>query len=531
MCQALTPGHPSAIMRNHLERDGEPLKHLLCVFVAVLLMSVLVMTAAAEEAEARNVFGNSILKDHTGFRDVDKVIDGNGMVLMAFGDGGSMTLQHSEGIGSLYLIFNKEYGPFSVTDLDTGAVRSFGENYFIHEFADLQEAFGHAPAKVKLDFLNGPGQLNEFYVFTPGKVPDFVQKWEKPKDGETDLLLFSTHGDDEQLFFAGLLPYYAKERGYQVQVVYLTNHRNVTYRRAHEMLNGLWAVGVTTYPVFGDFYDQMSGSREEALRFFGAQGVTEVELLGFVVENLRRFRPMVAVGHDLMGEYGHGQHMVYADLLAKAIEITADPTQYPESAEAYGTWDVPKTYLHLYPEKEIFLDWDQPLESFGGMTAFEVTQKRGYPCHKSQYWDFAWYLVFKSTAAEITQYSPCEYGLYRSTVGPDVLKNDMFENVKTHVQKKAEEEAARLAAEEEAERREQERMAAEAEAKRQEEERQKREAEKRAAEEELLRLHQEAAQQEQLRRRQLLIWSGTGILALLLLLGVFVAILDRKNKI
>ena len=507
------------------------MKRLICALVAVLLLSILVMTASAEETEARNIFGNSILKAHTGFRDVDELIDGNTVAPMAFGDGCSMTLQHPEGIGSMYLMFNMEYGPFSVTDLDTGEVRSFGENYFIHEFADLQEAFGYAPTKVKLDFLNGAGQLNEFYVFTPGKVPNFVQKWEKPKDGETDILLFSTHGDDEQLFFAGLLPYYAKERGYQVQVVYLTNHRNVTYRRAHEMLNGLWAVGVTSYPVFGDFFDLMSSSREEALRFFRVQGVTEEELLGFVVENLRRFRPMVAVGHDLQGEYGHGQHMVYADLLTRAVEITMDPDQYPESADAYGTWDVPKTYLHLYPENEIYMDWDQPLESFDGMTAFEVTQKLGFPCHKSQYWDFSWYLAYKNTAAEITQFSPCEYGLYRSTVGTDAQKNDMFENVKTHAQQKAEEEAARLAAEEEAKRQEEARLAAEAEAKRQEEERLKQEAEERTAEENRLELQQEVARQEQLRRRQLMIWGIAGSVTLLLLLGVLVAVLDRKNKI
>ena len=181
--------------------------------MAVLILPVLVMVASAEETEARNIFGNSILKAHTGFRDVDELIDGNTVAPMALGDNTSMTLQHPEGIGSMYMIFNKEYGPFSVTDLDSGEVRTFGENCFIHEFADLETAFGYAPTKVKLNFLNGPGQMNEFYVFTPGKVPDFVQKWEKPKDGETDIVLFSTHGDDEQLFFAGLLPYYARERG------------------------------------------------------------------------------------------------------------------------------------------------------------------------------------------------------------------------------------------------------------------------------------------------------------------------------
>ena len=107
----------------------------------------------------------------------------------------------------------------------------------------------------------------------------------------------------------------------------------------------------------------------------------------------------------------------------------------------------------------------------------------------------------------------------------------MFENVKTHVQRKAEEEAARLAAEEEAKRQEEERLAAEAEAKRQEEERLKKEAEERAAEEERLNLQQEAARQEQLRRKQLMTWGIAGTVTLLLLLGVIVAVLDRKNKI
>ena len=505
------------------------MKRFLYAVFALMMVCLLALPARAEEAQARNVFGNGILIAHTGFRDADELCDGNTVAPMAFGSGCTMTLHHEEGIGSLYLMFNKEYGTFSATDVDTGEVRTFGENAFIHEFADLEAAFGKAPTTVKLEFLCGAGQLNEFYAFTPGQVPDFVQKWQPPKDGETDIILFCTHGDDDQLFFAGLLPYYAKERGYQVQVVYLTNHRNVTYRRAHEMLNGLWAVGVDTYPVFGTYYDLMSSSKELALRFFRNQGVTEEDLLGFVVENIRRFRPMVAVGHDLEGEYGHGQHMVYADMLTKAVQITNDPTQFPESAEKYGTWDVPKTYLHLYPQNRIYMDWDQPLESFGGMTAFEVTKKLGYPCHKSQYWDFAWYLSYKNSAAEITEYSPCEYGLYRSTVGEDALKNDIFENVKTHVQVRAEEEAARIAAEEEARRLEAERLEAERKA---EEERLRREEEQRLAEEaeqERIRLQQEAAAQEQLRRKQMTTWALAGVLAVLLLLGTVIAVIDRRR--
>ena len=179
-----------------------------------------------------------------------------------------------------------------------------------------------------------------------------------------------------------------------------------------------------------------------------------------MVENVRRFRPKVAVGHDLRGEYGHGMHMVYAELLCEAVNISADPEQFPESAEHYGIWEVPKTYLHLYPENRINMDWDIPLESFGGMTAFEVTKHLGFPCHVSQQTYYSWYFQGMDAASEITQYSPCAFGLYRTTVGQDVQKNDFFEHMTTHAQDAELE--ARWQAEEEARRKEEERLAAEA---------------------------------------------------------------------
>ena len=195
---------------------------------------------------------------------------------------------------------------------------------------------------------------------------------------------------------------------------------------------------------------------------------------------------------------------------------------------------VPKAYLHLYQENPIVMDWDQPLESFGGMTAFRVTKELGFACHVSQYYDFAWYISGAYKATDISQFSPCEYGLYRSTVGPDVAKNDLFENVKSHVQTQADAEAARLAAEEEAKRLEEERLAAEEaarqEAQRLEEERLAQEAKELAEEEARLQLQQEAARQEELRHQKLTRLALAGAVALLLLLGVVWAIVGRKNN-
>ena len=399
-------------------------------------------------AQAADISGMERITDQQGFGRPYALFDGSTLVETRYAQGSWLTLEDAGGIGSLYLIFNLEYGPYTLTNNDTGEVLTLGEYGILHEFADLEAAFGTAPTSVTVRFDSGEVRLNELYMFSPGEVPDFVQKWQPPAEGETDILLFSTHGDDEQLFFAGLLPYYHGELGCKVQVVYYTDHRNMNAARCHEMLNGLWAVGVDTYPVFGGYPDLLVTTMKQSYEINALYGITEEEVLEFVVTQLRRFKPMVAVGHDILaGEYGHGQHMMYADLLCKALEITMDPEQFSVSAERYGTWDVPKTYLHLWPENTVTMDWDKPLERFGGMTAYQVTKELGYPCHKTQYYDFLWYFHQIDAAADIEKYSPCAYGLYRSTVGPDVLKNDLMENVDSYAVRKQKAEDARLEAE------------------------------------------------------------------------------------
>lgn len=400
----------------------------------------------------------------------------------------TITLENTAGIGSLYLLFNLEYGEYTVIDNTNGKTITAGRYGFLHEYIDLAEAFGYCPASVTLQFANGAVRLSEIYVFSAGRAPDYVQVWQPPLEGKADLLLLCTHGDDDQLFFAGLFPLYAGEKNYAVQVAYLTDHRNLTYKRTHEMLNGLWATGVTAYPVFGAFKDFRIDSKEGTYREYARQGVSEADLMEFTVTQLRRFKPQVAVGHDVNGEYGHGMHMVYADLLMRSLDVANDPERFPESAQKYGVWDVPKTYLHLYEENPIVIDYDTPLDSWDGLTAFQVTQKYGYPCHKSQQeTDFTQWLNGYNNeitkASQIYSNNPTQFGLYRSTVGADTEKNDFMENIVSYA------EQARLEAERlEAERLEQERL----EAERLEQERQEAE-----------RLEQDRLKQEQLEAERL----------------------------
>ena len=520
---------------------------LLCLSLLLCLVPVATAEGAVDITAATTLSG-------TGYDSFAFLTDKNVDSYRTSGSSASITLKNSAGMAGLYLLFDLEYGQYTITDNDTGKAFTAGTHGMLHEYIDLSTAFGCQPKNVTVAFDNGKVRLSELYVFSEGRLPDFVQLWNAPLDGKADLVLFATHGDDDQLFFAGLLPYYAKEVGCAVQVVYLTDHRNLTNARTHEMLNGLWAVGVTAYPVFGGFadfrIDDLQGTYDE---YSYSYGTSKEDLQSFVVEQIRRFRPQVAVGHDINGEYNHGMHMVYADLLIKALDITNDAEQFPASAQKWGTWDLPKLYLHLYKENPIVMDWDTPLQSFDGLTAFQATQKFGYPCHKSQQWTWFTRWINGSSgeitkATQISTYSPCNYGLYRSLVGADVEKNDFLENIVTYAEQERLEqerleqerlEQERLEQERlEQDRLEQERLEQERlEQERLEQERLEQERlEQERLEQERLeqeRLEQERLEQERLEREQKQKELTTAVICLAVLILALIAvlvILARRRK-
>lgn len=340
-------------------------------------------------------------------------------------DGKIIKISSEKTFFGIYIEWKTIPGKWSLFDGENAS--EYGEKSFLHEFAAIKDGTGYAEIRLSAEVA-----ANDIYVFSDGKLPDWVQVWNEPCE-KADLMLCSTHADDEQLFFLGVLPYYAGELGLNVQVVYFVNH-NDTDNRPHELLNGLWTVGVRNYPVIGEAPDQWSESLEEGLANFTDRGFSEDKLIEFQVEMIRRFKPLVIVGHDIKGEYSHGQHIVNTHTLRQALEISNDVSQYTESAEKYGIWDVPKTYLHLYEENQIIVDWDIPLEKFGGKTAYEVSLD-GFKCHESQHWTwFSKWIGLKSDwgvtkASDIKDYSPCKYGLYRSNVGEDMIKKDFLENI------------------------------------------------------------------------------------------------------
>lgn len=255
-------------------------------------------------------------------------------------------------------------------------------------------------------------EISEITIVTAGTLPRDFQVWRKAPE-KVDMMLVEAHPDDEVLWFAGLLPTYAGEQKKDVLVV---NGSFNNYVRRLELCDSLWTCGVDIYPELLNYLDINSHNRNTVMKEWG-----EKTVMSDLVRLYRQYQPDVVVLHDKDGEYGHGAHKVLSELGCKAVEAAANAKEYQDSAKKWGVWDVPKVYVHLWPENQVQYDWHVPLASFDGLTGFQVAEL-AFDCHKTQQGDI-WEVRLGG------EYDNSLFGLYRSLVGPDVEKKDMFENL------------------------------------------------------------------------------------------------------
>ncbi len=399
---------------NRTARLTAPLRLLLLAAVLALLILPAGKNVSAEnDKKAENVAYAVKIQADSG-RGTSKLTDSDRSSKVTFDDEDTLRVAVKDTsevkLAGVYVIWDGKPGRWQLES--GGRTLEQGTHGFIHEYVELPEETReltlHIPAGTVICDLN---------FYTGGTLPASVQVWREPWE-QADFLLFPTHGDDEHLFFGGIMPYYGGELGFRVQVAYMTDHDLTEKYRVHEQLDGLWTVGIKAYPVYGGFIDEYSETLADAKAMYGADKVEKWQ-----VEMIRRFKPQVIVGHDFEGEYGHGAHRINGTMLQKSVPDAADPAKYPESADKYGVWDTPKFYSHLYNrDNGVIMDWENiTLSKFGGETALEMA-KKGYKCHESQQW-----MRFK---VKTDGYGDCrQFGLYRSTVGEDVKKNDLLENL------------------------------------------------------------------------------------------------------
>ena len=333
--------------------------------------------------------------------------DGKFATSLSLKKGTIITIENAISFNSVYIIWNHPVKEYTVTS--NNAKYTLGQNKFLHEYKKLNSETNQITIGIPEDAV-----LCDVFTFADGVLPDWVQNWSTPYKN-ADMLLLPTHSSDEIIFFGGTIPYYACEKGLKVQVAYMVSHESEPYR-IHEALNAIWTMGLKVYPVFGSVPDAYVGSLERAKIAYDYDELVEAK-----VELIRRFKPEVIIGMDLKGEYGHGGHIIDAMTLVDALELSDDSSKCPDSYNRYGGWEVAKTYLHLYNQGKIKMDWDIPLSSFGNQTAFQKAQE-GLGNFVSQIENFP---VLKTSGV----YDCTSFGLYKSTVGADTGKNDFIENI------------------------------------------------------------------------------------------------------
>ena len=379
-----------------------------------------------------------------GDKEIDKrLTDDDEKTFLKYNNGCVIKVQSEEKIGAVYIKFDRtppvwtlSYGEKTV---------ACGRNGFLHEYEKLE----NAENELTLTF-SGQVSIADLFILSTGEVlPSFVQVW-RAAEGNCDVMLLACHSDDDQLFFAGSVPD-AVARGAEMQVCYFTNHWN-THTRPHELLNGLWTCGLDRYPVVGEYPDTKKAlNEEEGLKIFEDLGYTFDDMVRSQTLLLRRFKPQIVLVHDIEGEYGHSAHRLDSHSLREAASLSGDPTAYPDMAEEYGVWDVPKIYIHLYEKNTIDFEIDKPLSLFGGRTAYQVSQD-AFRCHISQFnsryrdWLIGTEEKPVTKGSEFPLYSPRSYGLWRSLVGADEQKTDFYEHIVFYADKDKEPDPSSAAA-------------------------------------------------------------------------------------
>lgn len=254
-------------------------------------------------------------------------------------------------------------------------------------------------------------EISTLCVYGGDALPYNYHDWEE-LTGKLDYMIIAMHPDDDTLFMGGIAPTLS-DKGLRGTIVYLGTR---VRQRCNEALNGAWKMGVRIMPVLAGFPDIPPDYYDKFESTFKEGDVTK-----YLVRLFRQYQPEVVFTHDVNGEYGHWQHKRCSAATQKAVEKVGDASYDPTSAEQYGAWTVKKLYLHLYEENPIHISMTEPLETYGGRTAFSMAAE-AFQEHVSQ-------LHTRHSCTNEGIYSLENFGLYYTAVGLDVQKDDFMENI------------------------------------------------------------------------------------------------------
>ncbi len=271
---------------------------------------------------------------------------------------------------------------------------------------------------------------------------------------KADMMIVVAHPDDESTF-GGLIPNYAVCHDKKIVFVCLTSgewgnglphHANASdtpdysyddsdyprfekipsdalypcYYRELELAKVLMMMGVKTRPIMPRFTDKSNlqpwGSPDAAFDFWGG----EEKVVGFVVSQIRRFKPDVVVSMARNGYNGNPQHAAASRSAVLASEVAGNPEKFKDQLHEFSAWQPKKVYLHVGPGESYDIvhshSWDLACKGDEGRA--RILAARANVLHESQ--------EMKEECESST-----DFVLLQSAVGPDIVdKDDLFENIR-----------------------------------------------------------------------------------------------------
>lgn len=385
----------------------------LLILCGLLLISSLPNQAFAEESDSlwRECVYTSTNPSKEGLRELwdtnsssDFIVKGPGELTIAWDD--QVSAQ------SLYLEWNTLPDDFTLTQNlkdGSGVEPIAGETYELNQLYDISKDTRSITLASQSDM-----DICTAVIYGPNKIPPNYHPWHATPE-KLDYLVIVTHPDDDVIFMGAIVPIYGVERGLNGTILY-TCTSNIRYR-CNEALNGAWVLGLRNHPIFASFSNILPSQSDQRANEFSVRKLTL-----YYVRTLRRYRPEVVVTHDKKGEYGHWQHKNVCAAVCEAVTLAADASYDPESVTRYGTFQVKKLYLHLFPENKIELDVLSPLPKCDNKSVIDIS-KAAYEEHISQ---------VKADHYSVTNegvYSLADYGLFFSAVGSDTGAKDLFEHI------------------------------------------------------------------------------------------------------
>ncbi len=230
--------------------------------------------------------------------------------------------------------------------------------------------------------------LCDVLLYGKGDLPASVQQWEPTTNA--DVLIVVPYGGDEFRYFGGLIPALRQE-GVSFNICYLGDYHRM---RVEESLSALWALGVTTYPIFVSSDGNRSLEYKSLKRFWNSKAAQNG-----LADAIALVQPKVIVT-CAKDEQDEAAAQLCYEFVEKAIKADRGET-------------ILKWYAHGGDTK---LTYPEHILSFGERSALELSQ--------SALDSFASLAIYHASVSENSSFA-----LIQSEVGEDEECNSLLEHL------------------------------------------------------------------------------------------------------